>query len=237
MKVEIKETVSGDAVDLVEKALAPGGTVTERRIFFSEVRVPPEAPLVLAARGLILRSRRGPGGGDVTLKLRGPDGCLDTDQWDRRTRDHSGAKLEGDWAGGVRLLSASLDHDLDPDHGGDLDPETAAAVTGSLSDEQAALAREWMIPLGTLDVLGPVASRKWSATLPGPGLECDVEIWECDELRFLEVSTRVKADRAEATRRDLHDGLVGLGLPESAFTGATKTEAVLRRLMRDDGDA
>lgn len=212
---------------LAEQRFAPGdATVIRRRIFFSEVRVPEQVPLPLAGRGLIVRSRRGPDGGDVTLKLRGPQGCIDTRAWKRRTRRWD-AKLEGDWAGAKRMVSASLTHDLRPDDGGDTDPRNAHDVLATMSKAQRKLARQWMVPLEELEPLGPVESRRWTVS----GLDGVVEVWTVDELAFLEFSTHAPAEDAEAAQLDLRRRLIASGLDEDALVSATKTETVLRHLM------
>ena len=186
---------------------------------------------MLGARGLIVRSRRGDDDCDATLKLRGPEGCLDIPQWSRRTDGWTGAKLEGDWAGSKKLISASLGHKLDADQDGMTDPKDPADVIALLPEAQADLAREWMIPLSTLDLLGPIAAQKWSNVDFHSDLDCDVEIWEVDELRFLKISTRAKAEDALETQRALHHSLVRLGVAENTMVGTTKTETVIRHLM------
>src|SRR4051812_33400653 len=69
--------------DQVENALRVFGFDPDkgkpRKIWFGEVVDGLDGPdtLPLAARGIILRVRRKKKGGDVTVKLRGPDGCVD----------------------------------------------------------------------------------------------------------------------------------------------------------------
>jgi hypothetical protein len=54
--------------------------LSDRAAAVSEVSVGSDDPLPLNSRGLILRRRVGKGA-DVTLKLRGPEGCFDVAAW------------------------------------------------------------------------------------------------------------------------------------------------------------
>jgi hypothetical protein len=232
-QVEIKVTFAGETVDRALEALGLKDTeAKERRIFFSEVRVEPGDPLPLTGRGLILRTRLSERGGDTTLKLRGPEACLDVLAWEERTtRWGDNAKIEGDWTGPRHLVAASLDHDLDEEDGETTDPRTPHDVIALLSDAQRTVAREWMIPLNLLEPLGPVLALKWKKTVGGIEPRFDVELWTVGEdLRFLELSVRVQATAATAVQHALNTAVDALGLPVAAGAG-TKTEAVLRRLM------
>ncbi|MDD7942878.1 hypothetical protein PHK61_31145 [Actinomycetospora lutea] len=232
--VEIKTSWDGDEADHALDVLGLDEDATnERRIYFSEVSVGPDDPLPLNSRGLILRRRVGKGA-DVTLKLRGPEGCLDLAAWaDRVAGWGDAAKLEGDWAGARHLLSASLDRDL---NGADANtpPHSAEDVKAVLSDQQRALAREWMVPLDSLDPLGPVAAQRWKRKFDGVREKADVELWRVDQLRFLEVSVRVDRSVAASTQDALTAALATFGLPPDT-TPTTKTEAVLRALMNRRG--
>jgi hypothetical protein len=64
--------------------------------------------------GVIVRVRAKKKSGDVTIKLRDPDGGIDARAWRAGAGNRSDAKIEGDWTG-KRLVSASLGHDLDED--------------------------------------------------------------------------------------------------------------------------
>jgi hypothetical protein len=64
--------------------------------------------------GVIVRVRAKKKSGDVTIKLRDPDGGIDVRAWRAGAGNSSDAKIECDWAG-KRLVSASLGHDLDED--------------------------------------------------------------------------------------------------------------------------
>ena len=101
----------------------------------------------------------GPGGRRTleptsTLKLRGPEGCLDPKLWGRRIGAFGGdaeddAKIEGDWAADRRLVAASLDSDVEAA----LDELVAGRpdqVRRLMSDAQAALAGELLLGLDEL---------------------------------------------------------------------------------------
>jgi hypothetical protein len=190
----------------------------DRRIWFGEItngRDGREA-LPLLGRGVILRVRAKEDEGDVTLKLRGPDGCIDAGAWRDRTRGLD-AKVEGDWAG-RRLVSASLSADFDA-AGDELDHPSLTAL---MSDAQRALARELLIPISAVELLGPIASRKWKVG------DVEAERWVVDDLTFLEISVVTKKDPEKAQHRlEQHARDGGLKLEDDQ---EPKTTRVLRHL-------
>ena len=109
--VEIKVTLGAEMVERGRQAFRIGLAQAERRsIWFAErlVRQGDPVALPLLSRGVIIRIRQREGeDDDATLKLRGPEGCIDPDLWRGRTGSFGKrAKLEGDWvaapsAGGV----------------------------------------------------------------------------------------------------------------------------------------
>ena len=116
--MEIKVTLGAAMVERGRQAFRIGLAQAERRsIWFAErlVRDGDPAALPLLSRGIIIRIRQREGeDDDATLKLRGPEGCLDPDLWRGRTESFGKrAKLEGDWVGKRHLLSASLDGKID----------------------------------------------------------------------------------------------------------------------------
>ena len=131
--------------------------------------------------------------GDVTLKLRGPDGCLDAAAWRTRTAGLE-AKIEGDWAG-HRLVSGSLDADL-TDAGRAALGKPAPVVADLMSEAQRKLAKELFLPLADVTLLGPVAAKKWDAENDG---DIAAELWEVDDLRFLEISVVTDDEHAVNT--------------------------------------
>jgi hypothetical protein len=190
--------------------------------------------LPLLARGIILRIREVKNGpDDATLKLRGPEGCLDPELWHRRTEAFGDdARIEGDWAADRRLVSASLDSKVD---GGRIDEVVADRphrVRRLLSSAQEALAASLLLDLDELVLLDPIHAWKWTRA---GGLPPDVaaELWELDDgLRFLELSMRVDvtANPVDAKRR-LEDSVRDRNLTIDAKHD-TKTSTVLERLVR-----
>jgi hypothetical protein len=224
--VEIKLNFNDAHIDA---ALGVFGLSTDagkaRRIWFGEVLDGLEGrdALPLLNRGVILRVRGKNNGGDVTVKLRGPDGCIDIREWRESVGDSADAKIEGDWAS-KRLVSASL--------GSDLDRATVQQFNGEppsigelLSSELRSLTKQLLIPLKQVTLLGPIAARKWEAKNDG---DVEAELWEVDTLRFLEVSLLVRHDPVaamEQLKKRATDG--GLDLSASQDT---KTTTVLRHL-------
>jgi len=199
-----------------------------RRIWFGENRrgLDGRSALPLSARGIILRVREKKNS-DVTLKIRGPDGCLDLSVWTERTRGLGElAKVEGDWSGERRLVSASLDGALGEkalDELGKRNP----VVERLLTEEQRALAEELLLPLHSVELLGQIEARKWDPEHDG---DVAAELWEVDEdMRFLEVSVWVTARDPEAALKDLEQRAVKGGLRIDPMQN-TKTTTVLRHL-------
>jgi hypothetical protein len=198
-----------------------------RQIWFGENRGGLDGPgaLPLLGRGIILRVREKKSS-DVTLKIRGPDGCINLLAWQKRTHDLGKlAKVEGDWSGPRRLVSASLDGELDDEARRELN-SPSPSVKRLLSDEQRLLARELLVPLAQVDLLGPIEALKWD---PEQDHGIAAELWNVGEnLRFLEVSIRVTADPV-AAMKNLEQRAVASGLHLDALP-ETKTSTVLRYL-------
>jgi hypothetical protein len=197
--VEIKVTLGAEMVERGRQAFRIGLAQAERRsIWFGErlVRQGDPVELPMLSRGVIIRIRQREGeDDDATLKLRGPEGCIDPDLWRRRTKSFGRrAKLEGDWAGKRHLLSASLDGKIDSGRIEEVVAEQPQQVKRLLSEAQLALADEWLLPLDEVQLLGPVRAAKWR---PGTGQLGDItaELWEAgDRLRFLELSVLTEDD-------------------------------------------
>jgi hypothetical protein len=212
----------------VEKAMQVFGIEPHkgkgRRIWFGEVLTGDDGPgaLPLLERGVILRVRAKKNSGDVTLKLRGPDGCLDAEAWRARTGGLD-AKIEGDWSG-RRLVSASLDSDLTVAGRAAVD-QPDPALDRLVSPAQQRLATELLVPLREVTLLGPVAATKWEPDHDG---DVAAELWEVDELRFLEISVVTKDDPEGAQER-LRKRAAGAGL--AVDEGEPKTTTVLRHLV------
>lgn len=196
-----------------------------RRIWFGEVLNGRDGPtaLPLSERGVVLRVRDRKKGGDVTVKLRAPDGCVDVPAWNRGPGAHLDAKIEGDWAG-RRLVSASLSRDLDEDAMAELE-SARPCVSSLLSEPQRDLAGQLLLPFDHVELLGPIQARKWDAR---QGDDVEGELWEIDTLRFLEVSIFVEEDPVgamERLRRRARNGDLPIDRGQE-----TKTATVLRHL-------
>jgi hypothetical protein len=211
----------------VEKAMDVFGIEPDkgkdRRIWFGEVLGGDDGrgALPLLGRGVILRVRAKKNSGDVTLKLRGPDDCLDVAAWRARTAGLE-AKIEGDW-GARRLVSGSLDADLSGAGRAALD-HPHPAIVDLMSVAQRRLAAELLVPLTEVTLLGPVAARKWDADHDG---DVAAELWEVDDLRFLEISV-VTDDDPEKAQDRLRERAADAGL--AVDEGEPKTTTVLRYL-------
>jgi hypothetical protein len=214
--------------DQIENALRVFGFDPDkgkpRKIWFGEVVDGLDGPdtLPLAARGIILRVRRKKKGGDVTVKLRGPDGCVDVTAWRDGAGSSPHAKVEGDWAA-KRLVSASLGRDLDEAAAVREMDVTKPSLTSLLTAEQLSLITQLLVPLPRVPLLPPIMAKKWEAVD-----EVEAELWEVDHLRFLEISVLVKDDPAGAMER-LRKRATGGGLSLTA-NQETKTTTVLRHL-------
>lgn len=235
--VELKVTLGAEQVDAGLAAFALGRRSAERRsIWFCE-RVEAHggpATLPLLARGVILRVRKIQGSSDdSTLKLRGPEGGVDPELWRQRTQAFGDdARIEGDWVTDRHLVSASLDSRV----AGELIDEVVAAgrphrVQRLLSDDQSALAAEWLLGLDGLELLGPIQAWKWDKGAGGLGAEVTAELWELDNgPRFLELSMRVKVNQDPGgIQRQLETTVRDRGL-EIARKQQTKTSTVLKYL-------
>jgi len=228
--VEIKVTLGAEMVERGRQAFRIGLAQAERRsIWFAErlVRHGDPAALPLLSRGVIIRIRQREGeDDDATLKLRGPEGCIDPDLWRRRIGSFGKrAKLEGDWVGKPHLLSASLDGKIEGGRIEEVAAEHPQQVKRLLSEEQQALADEWLLPLDQVQLLGPVRAAKWR---PGTGQLGDIaaELWEAgDQLRFLELSVLAKDDPLGHQQR--LDELVRSHSLEVDPEAETKTRTVL----------
>ncbi len=232
--VEIKVTLGADQVDagLAAFALA-AGAAERRRIWFCEYLSGSSGPtaLPLLSRGVIVRVRkREDHRHDSTLKLRGPEGCIDPDAWRQRTRAFAkDARIEGDWVGDRHLLSASLDSHIEDGRIKEVLAERPPRVSRLLSQAQEDLAGEWLLGLGRLELLGPIRALKWDPGVEGLEHGIAAELWELDDrLRFLELSVREEHDPIGAQRR-LEDAVRRAGLDFGSIQ-ETKTRMVLEHL-------
>jgi len=198
--VEIKVNFEGAQIEQAMQffRLDPG-EAKKRKIWFGEVLTGEggRGALPLLGRGVILRVRgKKKDSGDVTLKLRGPDGCVDAARWTAHTAGVADeTKVEGDWAD-RRLVSASLvadftDRELEP---------PGPSILALMPDGQQELARELLfIPLDEVELLGPIAARKWEHKHEG---DVDAEEWTVGTQRFLEISV-LAHDEPEKAQEEL----------------------------------
>lgn len=227
--VEIKLNFGAEQIEQAKIVFGLDGVPEQRQIWFGEVvdGLDGRDALPLLSRGVILRFREKPKS-DATLKLRAPDRAIDAEAWKARTEDlGKAAKLEGDWAGDRRMISASLSTNLDASAVHALQTDRAS-VTELLSDEQQALAAELMVPLDQAVLLGPVAALKWEAV---DGVEA--EQWDAGggDLRFLEISIVEKDDPVGAMNRLVKRAKDG-GLTIDGTNQEPKTTRVLKELAR-----
>ena len=235
--VELKVTLGAEQVDAGLAGFALEAESAERRsIWFCERIDAHDGPamLPLLDRGAILRVRKiQDSPDDSTLKLRGLEGGVDPKLWRQRTRAFGDdARIEGDWVTDRHLVSASLDSRIE----GDLIDEVIAAgrphqVQRLLSEDQLALAADWLLRLDGLELLGPIRARKWKKGAGDLGAEVVAELWEIDNgPRFLELSMRVNVDQDPAgTQRQLEQTVRDHGL-DIAAGQQTKTATVLTYL-------
>lgn len=231
MDVEIKVNFTGGQIEQAEKAFGLDREGKDRRIWFGEVVTGHDGrgALPLLGRGVILRVRtKKRDAGDVTLKLRGPDGGIDEAAWKCRVATLADAKIEGDWAD-RRLVSASVTADFGRTERAALDAGTAT-ITGLLSAAQRKLAHEELfVPVGAVRLLGPITARKWD---PEPGDDVAAERWSVGDLEFLEISV-VAEDEPERAQEELLRRVRHAGL--TVEEGEPKTTRVLRHLACEAG--
>jgi hypothetical protein len=237
-RVELKVTLPASKVERgltefgLERKPDPPSKVERRDIWFCErPDLRPKVPqLALLARGIILRVRRDQDrSGGSTLKLRGPEGCVDPDLWGDQIGDDEDAKIEGDWMADRHLVAASLDNDL---KAGRIDEVLTAGrpypVERLLSPAQEELAKRLLLGLDGLELLGPVDAYKWEQDVDGLERELAFELWEVGDLRFLELSTRAER-RPGAVQARLHEIVGDLQGDEPQ---ETKTRTVLEYLAK-----
>jgi hypothetical protein len=225
--IEIKLNFTPEQIDDALRVFGLSAVAGKpRRIWFGEVLDGLQGPeaLPLSARGVIVRVRAKRNSGDVTVKLRGPDGGIDVRAWRESVGRSADAKIEGDWAS-RRLVSASLGSDLSRASVDGLNAEPPPSIAGLLSSEQRRLADQMLVPLEHVALLGPITATKWEAENDG---DVEAELWVVGSLRFLEVSLLVTQNPDEA-RDGLRERAAAGGLDTSADQ-ETKTAQVLRHL-------
>ena len=242
-EVELKVSLdAAEADDGLRKLELEKDEAKKRTIWFFEGLDANGSPreLPLLERGIILRVRRKKdGSGEATVKLRGREGSVDPTLWALRIDALGGdatddAKIEGDWAADRRLVSASLDSEVEA---GRIDEVVAGQpdqVPGLFSDAQAALARELLLGLDGLVPLGPIRAWKWEAGAGKLDAKVEAERWEIEDgPRFLELSMRVDVADGPGALRWLRQVVEDAGL--TIDDAETKTQTVLRHFADTGG--
>lgn len=237
--VEIKVTIGPSAMARAMEMLDLDPTNgARRRIWFCEMQAGGDAgdEPVLLGRGVILRLRETEGkGADSTVKFRPFDPPPLLAHWrDVRQLDGGELRVEGDWVGARRVVSASLVADQAED-----EPAEAAAGRRPLTklfsqDQEQFLHDHAALPvnLNALRAVGPIAALKWEPRERGLPRHLAAEHWKVDELEFLELSVRADdvADAADLQHR-LDRALDERGLLTDVVQ-ETKTRTVLEHLLR-----
>ncbi|MEU6273321.1 hypothetical protein ABZ871_13085 [Streptomyces populi] len=239
--IEIKVNIEDDVAAALSALGAPASAMITRRIWFAEDREGAARGRVpLLEGGVIVRFRIGGDADDLTVKLRP---CVREQLAGRFSAPFDTEpftyKIEEDWSGKSRALSASLVHDHPP---GALsgavetgaDPATAI---DSVQDQFLHVCAP-AVPLGGLVALGPVHSTKFD-DVQLDDLDVDLEAWSVAGLDFLEGSIRVKpkdeddlgklTERAERKQRKLEEAVRERGVTLSEHP-ESKTRRVLTAL-------
>jgi hypothetical protein len=230
MDVEIKVNFGADQIEKAKKVFGLDRESKDRKIWFGEILTGHDGrdALPLLERGVIIRVRAKKKSGDVTLKLRGPDGCVDVPTWTERVKDLAGSKIEGDWAG-RRLVSASLEVEFGEAVRDTLKAATPPLASDLMSTAQKKLAKELLLPLDGVSLLGPIEAVKWEPEHDG---DIAAELWTVDDLQFLEISVLAEnGEDPELAQRKLVERACGGGL-DLDDDQEPKTTRVLRYLAR-----
>jgi hypothetical protein len=231
--VEIKFNLTDGPADAALTVLGLPGKGERRQIYFCE-DLTGHTGLPLLDGGVILRARRTRDGDDVTVKLRPCDRARLVQPWIELRKDGKHTlRVEQDWSGAHRVLAASLVTSRDSSR---LD----GALAGRSSPRRLFSSRHRQfladcaaVPVryDRLSVLGPVQARKWDV-VTWSGFDVAAERWVVADMDFLELSLRVPAESAAATREDFATALRQAGLDGDPVQ-ETKTRLVVQRLAFD----
>ncbi|MFE1591346.1 hypothetical protein [Nocardia sp. NPDC058705] len=238
--IEIKVNLDGDIAGALLRLRCTDTAATARDIWFAEPlrSGSPGAPTLLSSH-IVIRLRSGEED-DLTVKLRP---CLSSQlagRWARPfTEPGVRYRIESDWSGSRRMLSASAISLRPP---GSLRSAVGRGidVTDTLNSAQ----RQFLVsctPPGVavdhLCAMGPVASARWTG-VPLGSQRVDVERWTVAGLDLVELSLKVPPRQGDSpvdlhlraldARRDLEAAVHADGLPIAS--GDTKTERVLTAL-------
>lgn len=196
--VEIKVNIEDNIADALSTLGQPQGSTPKRLIWFAENRQSIADGRLLLDSGVIVRFRSGDTPDELAVKLRP---CTKaqlvgrfSNPFDRESFEY---KIEEDWSGSRRVLSASATR-AHP-QGALLNavaPEADAAAP--LDARQLHFLQECApaVHITGLVALGPIASTKFN-DVPLDDLEVDLERWTVADLDFLELSIRVKPKDGE----------------------------------------
>jgi hypothetical protein len=236
-RVEIKLNVGKEHVADARALLGlTDETATRAAIWFCDrvVDGAGEPRLALTRDDLIVRVRRKEGAdSDTTVKLRRPAPLRLPHGW-KDADAPAELKIEGDWAGTSRNVSASLDSSVTAEAIDDA-LQDAPPVDGSLfSDDQHAFAAAVLggdeDAVRDLRPFGPIQALRWQEAMRDDfGREVGAEQWVADDLVFLELSIRAKFDAAERWQERFVSW--ASTRVEVAPVGITKTQAVLEHFL------
>lgn len=237
--IEIKVNLDGDLVDVQTRLGCTNAAAISRDVWFAEPPRPDVGDASGRAGRIAIRLRSGEHD-DLTVTLRPCEPSQLMGRWSTSFTDEAVRyRIEGDWCGEERVLSASLVSKRPP---GSL---RVAALRGEdVTEALDSAQRQFVVsctPPGVavehLRAMGPVASTRWTKVHLG-GLEVDAERWTVGGLDLFELALTVTPVPGEApaqlraraleVQRRFHATVGGHGL--SIATGPAKTEQVLGAL-------
>jgi hypothetical protein len=235
--VEIKVTVAGDQVGQAISALALAGG-SRWSILFCEDVTAGAASTPLLDLGVILRARRkSENKGDSTVKLRP---CrwsqLDPEHFANSDDGVTELKIEADWAGSGRNLTASMTADWPGRRWAEVQAGDAQPAELFSKAQQEFLERcsSGRINLAALTALPSFTATRWDAfpaTVDGVELSVRAERWTVDGAGdYLELSIASTVERGEADQAALQSFVAGKALTVDG-SQRNKTERVLSALV------
>jgi hypothetical protein len=239
--VEIKVTVAGDEVG---KAISALGLTGGRRwsILFCEDVTAGAASTPLLDLGVILRARtKSETKGDSTVKLRP---CrwsqLDPEHFANSDDGTTELKIEADWAGSARRLTASMTADWSGHRWTEVQAgdEPPAELFNQQQRQFLERCGSGRVNLAALTALPAFAAVRWDAfpaTVDGVDLSVRAERWTVDGAGdYLELSILSTVEQGAVDQAALQRFVAGNGLTAEA-SERNKTERVLDALVARAG--
>lgn len=238
---EIKVTVKHEIVDhALDRLHLEPGKAESLMVFFAEDSgqgLEPDTRLLKQSVVLRARQRQGDRDDDCTIKIRP---CrfsqLSPELLQLSTDEHSGVKVEADWAGDSRVLAASCTVDLPGHPLGDAVAQQTA-LSALFTRQQADFLKKVADIRVNLDMLTllarPISALRWKPTrFPGATTteKIRAERWTVGELDFLEFSIVAPIADADDQQARLTAFLEANGIHPPAKQ-TTKTQTVLRLLV------